>query len=287
MAERRGPASGLRRGPRPLSALGALSGALLAVSLVGAALGLAPEAGAKAAPSVRPVVAGRTTALVRAKPSARTTASAKAGARPKPAAGARAATASAAGPAPDAVRPAGPPVPSGSAAAVAAAAVRPATHAGLAGSTPLTVALPSIGLTAPLLGLGLDSKGAPELPPFSEPRTAGWLRDSATPGAAGTAVLVGHVDTRTGPAVFWNLSAVPAGSQVAVTRVDGSTALFTVDAVRVFARASFPSAQVYGPAKDAQLRIITCGGVFDRKLAEYTGNVVVFAHLSGVRPAAG
>nr|WP_166682500.1 class F sortase [Streptomyces sp. 846.5] len=160
-----------------------------------------------------------------------------------------------------------------------------AVHAALSRSTPIQLALPGIRLTAPLLGLGMDGKGQPELPPFSQPRTAGWLRDSATPGEAGTAVLVGHVDTRTGPAVFWNLSAVKPGAPVEVARLDGSTALFTVDRVQAYPKASFPSAQVYAPAKDAQLRIITCGGSYDRKHAEYTGNVVLYAHLSGVRAA--
>ncbi|MFC1444019.1 class F sortase [Streptacidiphilus sp. N1-10] len=161
----------------------------------------------------------------------------------------------------------------------------PAVHPALTRSTPIQLAMPSIGLTAPLLGLGMDSEGQPELPPFSQPRTAGWLRDSATPGEAGTSVLVGHVDTRTGPAVFWNLSAVKPGAPVEVARLDGSTALFTVDRVQAYPKAAFPAAQVYAPAKDAQLRIITCGGAFDRKRAEYTGNVVLYAHLSGVRDA--
>ena len=193
-------------------------------------------------------------------------------------AGVSAVPVSARGTASDAVRAA--PRPS-----VSASAPARAVHAALSRSTPIQLAMPSIGLTAPLLGLGMDSKGQPELPPFSQPKTAGWLRDSATPGEAGTSVLVGHVDTRTGPAVFWNLSAVKPGAPVELARLDGSTALFTVDRVQSYPKAVFPSAQVYAPAKDAQLRIITCGGSFDRKRAEYTGNVVLYAHLSGVRNA--
>ena len=158
-----------------------------------------------------------------------------------------------------------------------------AVHAPLSRSTPMQLAVPSIGLSAPLLGLGMDSRGAPELPPFSEPRTAGWLRDSVTPGEAGTAVLIGHVDTRSGPAVMWNLSAVKPGALVEVSRLDGTTAVFTVDRLKSYAKAAFPAALVYGQTPDAELRIITCGGGFDRARQEYTGNVVLFAHLSGVR----
>ncbi len=150
-------------------------------------------------------------------------------------------------------------------------------------STPLALAIPSLRLDAPLLGLGMDGKGAAELPPFSLPHTAGWLRDSASPGEAGTAVVVGHVDTTTGPAVFWSLAAVRPGAEVDVSRLDGRTAVFTVDRVREFPKAGFPAAQVYGPAPGAQLRVVTCGGGFDRDKREYTGNVVLFAHLSGVR----
>ncbi|MFC1429171.1 class F sortase [Streptacidiphilus sp. N1-3] len=257
--------SGSRLGPRLRRPLGVLSGALLAVSLGGAVLGVAPEAGTAAAPPMRPAAAAGHSASDAVQPG-----TAAASGKGAPAASASSAAAA-------------------KAAAVAAASTagRPATHAALVRSTPITVALPSIGLTAPLIGLGMDSRGQAELPPFSQPKTAGWVRDSAAPGAVGTAVLVGHVDTRTGPAVFWNLSAVKPGASVEVTRVDGSTALFTVDAVRAFDKSTFPADQLYAPAKDAQLRIVTCGGTFDRKRAEYTGNVVLFAHLSGVRAAAG
>ncbi|RAG82849.1 class F sortase [Streptacidiphilus pinicola] len=167
----------------------------------------------------------------------------------------------------------------------AAGAPAPAAGIGpapLPRSTPLTLAIPSVQLNAPLLGLGMDGKGAAELPPFSLPRTAGWLRDSASPGEAGTAVVVGHVDTTTGPAVFWNLAAVRTGAEVDVARLDGRTAVFTVDRVREYPKAAFPTAQVYGPSPGAQLRVVTCGGAFDRARREYTGNVVLFAHLSGV-----
>ncbi len=157
----------------------------------------------------------------------------------------------------------------------------PASRAPLPRSTPLQLMIPSIGLSAPLLGLGTDSRGNPEVPPFSQPRTAGWIRDTVTPGEVGTAVLVGHVDTRTGPAVLWNLSAVRPGALVEVARLDGSTARFTVDRLRTYPKDGFPSALVYGGSADAQLRIITCGGGYDRARQEYGGNVVLFAHLTG------
>jgi sortase (surface protein transpeptidase) len=123
----------------------------------------------------------------------------------------------------------------------------------------------------------------PELPPFSMPSVAGWLRDTTTPGAAGPAVLVGHVDTTTGPAVFWKLSTLHRGAAVQVGRLDGHTAEFTVDTVRAYPRKDFPAAKVYGPNPAAVLRIVTCGGGYDRRRHEYAGNTILFAHLTGVR----
>jgi hypothetical protein len=205
------------------------------------------------------------------------------GARPAAASVARAAGTLRSGSGSDALIPtrtAVSPTPSAGAATTARVSAAPAP---LPRSTPLALAIPSVRLDAPLLGLGMDGKGAAELPPFSLPRTAGWLRDSASPGETGTAVVVGHVDTTTGPAVFWNLAAVRPGAEVDVMRLDGRTAVFTVDAVRAYPKAGFPAAQVYGPAPGAQLRVVTCGGTFDRNRREYTGNVVLFAHLSGVR----
>lgn len=150
-------------------------------------------------------------------------------------------------------------------------------------STPLQVVIPSLGVDAPLLGLGMGADGTPELPPFAQPHTAGWLRDSATPGERGTAVLLGHVDTTTGPAVFWGLSALRPGAQVQVARLDGRTAVFTVAKVAAYRKQAFPAAEVYGPAADAELRLITCGGPYDTATRSYRGNVVVYAHLTGVR----
>ncbi|WP_405021086.1 class F sortase [Kitasatospora sp. NBC_00070] len=178
-----------------------------------------------------------------------------------------------------------------------AAAVRPAAQvtdpqgaspppgglAPLAPSTPLRLAIPAIGVDAPLLALGTDDRGRPELPPYSLPGTVGWLRDSPTPGAPGAAVLAGHVDTLHGPAVFWSLASVPAGAVVEITRLDGGTAVFTVDDVRTFSRQEFPNSLVRGPTSAAELRIITCGGRFNRAEREYTGNVILFAHLTGSR----
>jgi hypothetical protein len=148
---------------------------------------------------------------------------------------------------------------------------------------PRRVDIPSLGIGAPVVARGLDDTGAIDPPPFEMPHTVGWYGSGTRPGSVGAALLVGHVDTETRPAVFYGLSAARPGVKVRVTRTDGSVAEFTVDDVQVFPREGFDAAKVYG-ARDphrAELRLITCGGTFDRAAGAYTANVVVSAYLTG------
>lgn len=100
-----------------------------------------------------------------------------------------------------------------------------------------------------------------------------------TPGERGAAIVAGHVDTTTGPAIFLQLRFLQAGSTVDITRTDGTVATFKVDTVETFSKAKFPDKRVYADTPDAQLRLITCGGNYDKTVKDYEDNVVVFAHL--------
>ncbi|MFC1410859.1 class F sortase [Streptacidiphilus sp. N1-12] len=147
-------------------------------------------------------------------------------------------------------------------------------------SAPTRVRIPSIKVDAPLTALSLDSTGRLVPPPDNNQNLAGWYRDGTSPGATGTAVLAGHVDTEQGAAVFYNLGALKKGQTVDVDRADGVTAVFTIDAIEVYTAQQFPSKKVYGPATRPELRLITCGAGFDKARQEYLGNVVVYAHLT-------
>ncbi|MEK8105858.1 class F sortase [Micromonospora sp. M12] len=116
-----------------------------------------------------------------------------------------------------------------------------------------------------------------EVPPLDRPTLAGWYRHGVSPGETGNAVLVGHVDAPSGPAVFFDLGRLRTGQQIHVTRADARDATFTVDDVRAYPKEHFPTALVYGPADVAGLRLITCGGRFDATTGNYVDNVVVFA----------
>lgn len=148
---------------------------------------------------------------------------------------------------------------------------------------PTRLSIPSIGVNAPFTGLGLDASGVLNAPPPDNTNLVGWWQGGTVPGNRGPAIVLGHVDTKTAPGVFWGLSSVTRGTTVDIARDDKVTASFTVDSVEVFAKNQFPDDRVYGKTADAQLRLITCGGAYDRKRGDYTANVVVFAHLTGLR----
>jgi len=150
---------------------------------------------------------------------------------------------------------------------------------------PLRLDIPAIDVHSRLLRLGLTSRGdlaVPQAGPHYD--EAAWFTGSPTPGQAGPAVIEGHVDSAaSGPSVFFALGALHPGDVAMVRRADHTTAVFRVDAVRRYAKDSFPTAVVYGNTDHAALRLITCGGAFDHASGHYRDNIVVFAHLTGVR----
>jgi hypothetical protein len=144
---------------------------------------------------------------------------------------------------------------------------------------PVWLTIPALGVKAPIVNLGLNRNGTLQVP--SSTTVVGWYTNSPRPSATGSAVIAGHVDSRSGPGVFFWLRTMHRGERIYVRRADGTLAVFTVTAVRTYAKARFPTAMVYGPVPDAELRLITCGGTFDYARGSYLSNVVVYARLSG------
>lgn len=146
-------------------------------------------------------------------------------------------------------------------------------------SPPVALSIPSIGVrTRGIVDLHLDSRGKLQAPTDFD--RAGWYAEGPTPGEFGPAVIGAHVDSKAGPAVFYRLGSLRRGATVAVTRKDGSVATFVVDRVARYSKSDFPTALVYGDTKGrAELRLITCGGAFDRSTGHYVDNIVAFAHL--------
>jgi hypothetical protein len=145
-------------------------------------------------------------------------------------------------------------------------------------AAPVRLRAPSVGIDAALTGVDLGPAGV--LAPPADDAVAGWYRQGPAPGAPGPAVLTGHVDGPAGPAVFFRLGDLAVGDGVLVERADGTTARFIVSSVARYPKEAFPAAAVYGPVPDAELRLITCGGAFDRAVGSYRDNVVVSARAT-------
>jgi hypothetical protein len=139
---------------------------------------------------------------------------------------------------------------------------------------PTRLKVDAIDLDTPLETLRLGADGA--LTPPRDFAKAGWYAGGTRPGDVGPAVIAGHVDSRRGPAVFYDLRKLTRGDRIEVVR-GGRALAFTVVATAWYPKNSFPTDEVYGPTPDRQLRLITCGGVFDRSLRSYKDNLVVYA----------
>ncbi|WP_299531888.1 class F sortase [uncultured Streptomyces sp.] len=144
------------------------------------------------------------------------------------------------------------------------------------------IGIPAIEVDAPIVDVNLDEQGWIAAPSAEDPNLAGWYQNGISPGQRGTAVVVGHVDNLSGPAVFYGLGSLDKGQHVEVTRYDGRVAVFQVYGVEVFAKNDFPGPRVYGDTGYAELRVITCGGSYT-KAGGYEANVVVFARLVETR----
>jgi sortase (surface protein transpeptidase) len=189
----------------------------------------------------------------------------------------------------DGLRTSTPPQPSAWDAVPASAAATPSGSASASGpppvaampsSPPVRIRIPSIDVDAPVTGERLGPGRRLSVPSDTNRNLAGWFQDGPAPGSAGNAIMLGHVDTWTGPAVFYDLGALHKGQAIDVTRRDHSTAVFSIDAIAVYAKDAFPSQKVYGPTNRPELRLITCGGGYTSSTG-YLGNVVVYAHLTG------
>ena len=186
---------------------------------------------------------------------------------------------------------AGPPAagrPAGSAGLAGQAVLHPARAGNpprpMARSVPLALAIPAIRVRAKIIALGLRPDGSPAVPPLATPFVTSWYDPGPTPGAPGAAVIFGHVDSAAvGPAVFYDLGRLRTGDLIDVTLADRRTAVFRVYGAGLYLKTDFPSLGVYGYTRWPTLRLITCGGEFDRRSGQYLGNVVVFAEYVGQR----
>ncbi|HZD37294.1 MAG TPA: class F sortase, partial [Actinomycetes bacterium] len=142
---------------------------------------------------------------------------------------------------------------------------------------PVRIGIPRIHVSSSLDRLGRAADGTVEVP--SRWEVAGWYALGPRPGAAGSAVILGHVDSKSGPAVFFRLRELRPGDVVEIGRADHSTARFVVRRAAQYPKLRFPTEEVYYPTLSPELRLVTCGGTFDDTTGHYRSNIIVFATL--------
>jgi sortase (surface protein transpeptidase) len=178
--------------------------------------------------------------------------------------------------------PSGPPVAVGGPGTTISASVAPTVPSDTGPSDtaaavhPVSVSIPAIKVDTTLQALDLSSTGA--LNPPTNLTQAGWYTGSSVPGQPGPSVIAGHVDSYKGPAVFFDLRYLAPGDAITVKLSDGTSVVFMVTDVDQYPKDDFPTASVYGPRPDPELRLITCGGSFTA--GHYLDNVVVYATLA-------
>jgi Sortase domain len=153
----------------------------------------------------------------------------------------------------------------------------------LSASQPVGITISSLNVRAVVNSVGLAADGTIDVPPLDRAHEAGWYDQSSTPGEIGSSVIVGHVDTQSGPAVFHQLTRMRPGDTVEVAREDRTVAVFQVERTERFDKSHLPADQVYGDFTKPNLRLITCGGRWVGGQTGYAENVVVFANLVDAR----
>ncbi|MBO9597159.1 MAG: class F sortase [Cohnella sp.] len=143
------------------------------------------------------------------------------------------------------------------------------------GITPSRLYIPVIDLHANIESVEVLDNGQMGVPNRSD--TVGYLPNGIWPGAVGNAVLDGHYDSRTGPAVFYRLKQLKAGDIIIVKNERGEAIEFAVRSVQTYGKSAAPIPMIFGPTSESRLNLITCAGKFSRKLKEHQERLVVFA----------
>jgi hypothetical protein len=172
-----------------------------------------------------------------------------------------------------------------SASAPSVSAVPPTHYETLPRSLPYKLVIKKISMWAMVEQLGMRQDTRIETPPYDKADKAFWYRNSSTPGEPGPSVFLGHVDSKEKIAAFFYVSKIRPGNQIEIVRQDRSTAIFEVTSVEQFSKHNFPTVRVYGYTEEPTLRLVTCGGAYDKKTQSYLDNIIVFAKLVGSLPS--
>ncbi|WP_298788787.1 class F sortase [uncultured Marinococcus sp.] len=143
---------------------------------------------------------------------------------------------------------------------------------------PEKLLIPSIDVEANLQGVGVLDNGQMGVPDSAE--GVGWFEPGVTPGEEGNAVMAGHVDSKSGPAVFFDLEDMEAGDEVQVTNEDDQELAFTVTKVVSYPRKDAPIEDIFGSSDGRHLQLITCTGTFKQAQGTHDERLVVYTELT-------
>jgi hypothetical protein len=145
-------------------------------------------------------------------------------------------------------------------------------------SVPKNISISSLSISADIVTIGLLPDKTLEVP--KDPWKVGWYERGPNLGEEGTVIAVGHLDSSTGPAIFYRLSRINVGDEIIFTDADGKTTAYAVEKKEAYPQSNMPWSKIYSSSGDPELRLITCDGRFDRKSGSYSHNLVVYAQLS-------
>lgn len=147
------------------------------------------------------------------------------------------------------------------------------------GIKPVRMYIPAIDLHADIEPVRVSLQGSMDVPKSTE--TIGYLEDGTLPGAKGNAVMDGHVDSYTGPAVFYHLKKLKPGDSVYVKDAKGTAIEFRVEAIGIYKTDNAPVQSIFGPSDEPRLNLITCTGKYSRKMKEHQERLVVYTKRAG------
>ncbi|CAM3876074.1 class F sortase [Alkalicoccus chagannorensis] len=142
---------------------------------------------------------------------------------------------------------------------------------------PTGLRAPSADIEGPVEEVGILDNGEMGVPEAAE--NIGWFEPGVKPGERGNAVLAGHVDSREGPAVFYDLDELEAGDEVHVDDEEGNTLTFQVTSVVQYDRREAPIEDIFGPSSRRQMNLITCTGTFNQAEGTHDDRLVVYTEL--------
>ncbi len=142
---------------------------------------------------------------------------------------------------------------------------------------PARISIPAISVDAPIISTGLNEQKQMVVP--DNGYEVAWFEPGRSPGAQGNAVLAGHVDDYTGPAVFFDLKELQPGDEIEITGLSGEILVFEVEKIESYPADDAPIREIFGPSNDKRLNVLTCTGLYNHETQDHEERLAVYTVL--------